>query len=239
MPAEILAPVFGVTYAVEHDFLTQTLTIRAEGEIADILNDPFFVRDRWLGGLKYSLKTTPKGEVGTPVQRHFVAKPYKEHTFLIPGLDYILIETATGITKVPINKIQLTPPTANGEVQTLEATQLAEISKPADVGDVLPPISIYLPGGETHAIKVPIPKPFGLWVKANINTAFDSESLQIADVEVNADDVTFYIKWVTLSDLPKSFSIITTQWNGLIGPDGQTSRIIQPYIFHFVIFKQK
>lgn len=232
MSHPILAPVFNVSYACSHDFLTLKIRIQAEGEISDELNDPYFVRDRWLGGYKFSLMTTRK-EVGTPVQRHFVAKPYEEYLPLPPFVDSILIETASGVQTVPINKLQLN----GGDTVSVK---LAEASKPVDnIGDVLPPLHIYLPADQTAPVSAPIPKPeIGLWPKTSVNTSFHGEYLELVDAEATVNNVTWYIKWRKMSDIPQVFQVTKTSWNGELGPGSITSRVVQPYIFHFVVFKQ-
>ncbi|KAM7184990.1 hypothetical protein V8F20_011974 [Naviculisporaceae sp. PSN 640] len=236
-----LAPVSNVTYSCEYDFQTHRLSIKAEGEISDTLNDPYFERDpTWLGGYKFNLLTTAKEEVGTPVQRHFIAKPYAETVPLPRWVETILVETASGVQTVYINRVELvgSADELNGKVKALK---IAEAGKPADnVIDVLPPKDIYLPGGRTTRITADVPKPgIGLWPQVKVNTKFDTDSFELVDAETtrtSADQVstTYVVKWKEWSELPKVFQVITTTWNGELGPGTETSRVIQPYIIHYV-----
>ncbi|KAM7182846.1 hypothetical protein V8F33_013972 [Rhypophila sp. PSN 637] len=157
-----LAPVFNVTYTCTHDFLTGKLSIRAEGEISDELNDPFFERDRtWLGGYKFNLLTTRKGEVGTPVQRHFVARPYSETIYLPGHITTILVETASGMVEVLVDHVQFAPSSGpEGLTSKINSLKISSSGKALDsVVDVLPPKDIWLPGGVTTRINATISKP--------------------------------------------------------------------------------
>lgn len=135
-----LAPVSNVTYSCGYDFQTSRLSIRAEGEISDRLNDPYFEHDfTWLGGYKFNMLTTSKDDIGTQVQRHFIAKPYEETVPLPRWVDTILVETASGVETVLINRVELAGSAAelNGKVRALK---IAEGGKATDsVIDVLPP----------------------------------------------------------------------------------------------------
>ncbi|KAM7216727.1 hypothetical protein V8F06_007837 [Rhypophila decipiens] len=176
-------------------------------------------------------------------RRHFVARPYSETIYLPGHITTILVETASGIVEVLVDHIQFAPSSGPDSLTSkINSLRISSSGKALDsVVDVLPPKDIWLPGGVTTRISATISKPeIGLWPRISVNSKFDHDALELVDAEAavgSADQngITYSIKWKTMVDVPTVFKVITTTWNGELGPEAVTSRVIQPYIVHFVI----
>jgi hypothetical protein len=216
-----------------YDPRNQTLSLLAHGEIPGWLLTPFFRRDKWIGGVKFSLCAYAAG-LGPSKD----AKPFDiSQKVLLPHFDdeTILAETALGTWIVTVNY--------GGATEGVNAAKSSNsVAEPTKYGtttkDVLPPIDKVLLSGHELVIDAIIPKEVGnsnIWV----DPSFNPEYLKLVNATYGDGTIQWTFMWAKIptSQNRQSLDIIKHTWNGIVGPDARNSVIIQPYIVTFGVLQ--
>ncbi|KAH7139848.1 hypothetical protein B0J13DRAFT_638861 [Dactylonectria estremocensis] len=220
------------------------LELKAKGELPSWILPPFFQREPFVGGLLFSLSAFRAG-YGKPTQKPFETT-YKLD-IILPQNHFnsasVLVETSLGTFAIPIKYIDIPGPglvIPTGQ-KTSNGSNADEELKPYVVlGDVLPPIAKYLPGDTDLTITAQIPKTVGD-AKSWINPSFNAEYFKLVNATITGGAINWTFKWNKIptgqGENLQALNITTSIWNGELGPSAKNSRIVQPYIVHFVLLQ--
>ncbi|KAK3371078.1 hypothetical protein B0T24DRAFT_531250 [Lasiosphaeria ovina] len=249
-------------FSAGYNFLSQTLTLTADGIKRWGLPDPFFQQEERVGALFFSLRAyiplaPPLGVIHLDEPFHVVA----EFKVYLPkecfDNDHVYIEVAGKVVKVRIDYIFLTEKSAqngdaNGVVKAADDVDTATVVSSPVKTEVLPPIELYLPPGRTVDIKAIIPAPLNIGGGAYTNIYFNPKVLALDNAsttssylfEALTSHITWSIKWapdLVIADPfpPQRVNVVTTRDGGYHGDDTKVTRSVQTYLIHFTLIKDK
>ncbi|KAK0706235.1 hypothetical protein B0T26DRAFT_755759 [Lasiosphaeria miniovina] len=248
-------------FSALYDFLTQSLTLTADGTKRWGLPDPFFQQEERVGALFFSLRAyiplePPPGSIELDDPFHIKAK-FKVH---LPqecfDNDNVYIEVAGTVVKVRIDYIFLTGKSAQngdatGVVKATDADTATVVSSPVKT-EVLPPRELYLPAGRTVDIKAIIPTPLDIGGGAYTNIYLNPKVLALDNAsttssylfEALTSHITWSIKWapdLVIADPfpPQRVNVVTTRDGGYHGDDTKVTRSVQTYLIYLTLLKDK
>lgn len=221
------------------------LELKAVGEIPGFFFTPFFEREVWAGGLRFSIKAFSGGAGKTPPSKDM------DISFKLPILlpiDHfnnktVLVETAYGTSEVKIEYIGWPEPPHGTEVSVNSkaadgVTTTSDQAKKIDtITTVLPPIRSLLSDEGTLSITAVIPKE----AKPLLDIEFNSDFLKLVTSSVGEGLIKWELKWVKPpvgKDNPQLVNVITTtKWDitvPILPPVKEITKVIQPYIVYRV-----
>jgi len=206
-------------FAAVYSTPSKTLKITAKGKIPGFWSKPEILRERWNGGLKYSLRGFPLGLGKQPDQELDV---FLDEIITLPvrsfNNDSVLVETGGGTWTIKIlYDVPVAPPEKN----------------PAST-IVLPPIKKFLPLGEVLHISAAIPAGR----QSSVNVKFNDELIRLTGANARDDQIVWAFKWAKKPDdksNPQLIEVHSDQWNGQPPPESKTIRTVQGYIVQFVL----
>ncbi|KAF7550948.1 hypothetical protein G7Z17_g5364 [Cylindrodendrum hubeiense] len=222
-------PVPAADIAAVYNVSGRFLELRAKGELPSSILPPFFKREEFFGGLRFSLRSFSAG-YGKPVQKPF------ESSFKLPiqlPVDHfnnksVAVETSLGTWTIPIH------------YDGLLGSAQGDSNDDAIFGDVLTPINEFLTSDHDLSIRAQIPKTTGN-ARTSIDPEFNEDYLKLVTSGIFDGAITWTFKWNKIptgeGENPQFINVTTSIWNGEVGPIARTSRIVQPYIVHFVVLE--
>ncbi|RSL96473.1 hypothetical protein CEP52_011468 [Fusarium oligoseptatum] len=238
-----LVPISPKGISAQYHGLGRYLELKAEGEIPGFFFTPFFEREVWAGGLRFSIKAFAGGAGKTPPSKN-VNISYKLPIVL--PIDHfnnksVLVETAYGTSEIKIEYI--------GWPEAPQGTELAVNSKTSDgvtaardeankihtITTVLPPIESHLSDDGTLSITAVIPKE----AQSLLDIEFNSEFLKLVTSSVGDGLMKWEVKWAKLpvgKDNPQLVNVITTTdiTIPILPPVKEITKVIQPHIVYRV-----
>ncbi|KAH6691485.1 hypothetical protein F5X68DRAFT_188572 [Plectosphaerella plurivora] len=242
-----LAPIPAKDISALYDSSTRELVLDAQGNIPGFYFTPFFQRERFAGGLLFSLRAYTGG-IDPPPKTDFTITERVSINLPLPYFNNksVQVQTGLGSFAIEIKYTGIPGPGAvtsqNGTSNGLGALLTGDDHKDGQVvSDVLPPIPEFLTGGADLRITAQIPKQEGN-SRTSIVPSFNPEYLKIVDSSYESGQIAWTFQWLKVpvgpdSKNPQIIDITTTTWNGFVGPAALTSIIIQGYIVHFVVLK--
>ncbi|KAH7129235.1 hypothetical protein EDB81DRAFT_907263 [Dactylonectria macrodidyma] len=225
--------------------LGRFLELTAKGELPSWILTPFFKREPLAGGLLFSLEAFRAG-YGKPTAKAFETTYKLDIDLPQPHFNSssVLVQTSLGTFAIPIEYIDIPGP---GPVKTkgnsanngVNANDEANTDTTV-VGDVLPPINEYLPGDADLNITAQIPREVGHG-KSWIEPSFNPDYFKLVNATIAGGAINWTFQWNKIptgeGENPQGINITTHTWNGEVGPAARNSRIVQPYIVHFVLLQ--
>ncbi|SPJ77018.1 uncharacterized protein FTOL_06245 [Fusarium torulosum] len=231
---------------------SNTLLVKAQGEVPGYLAGAFIKREDWVGGLRFSLRAFPlifpenfpppgpkKIDATLKVQIHLPLSWLNSKTVLFEtaGAEYnVNIEyLLEGVGPVDSPKKS---PSSNDEAGGQDHGGRI-------IGSVLTPIKVLLGAGGSYRIsaRVPIPESAALAPLPSVKISFNSEFIKLVDSSHVGDSIVWDVAWEKLptgeGQNPQSVDVTTSIPHTEFGGLTNWTRIIQPYTVEFIVYEQK